>query len=477
MTTAVKDTHRADCPRERPVRQVSFGAATMLVREGAYANIFIVLTGGAFLTGLALFLGANDLQIGVLAAAPFLMQSAQLLSPFVFRDSGRSRGRMISMLGTSRIIWITAVPLVLFSGDWRLSVLLSIVAVSGLLTMIATPTWLDWMADIVPKELRGRFFSRRNAAIAGTTLAGTILGSLILDWGRSEDVEAFGFVAIVLLATIGALMAWREMKRILANDRVGGDANRAVRPNLTKPFRNGVFRQVLAAFALWNIAIGSSAAFFAPHMLLNLNMSFFQVGLYSCATALVGILSSRVWGRFIDRIGSKPVLNICAFGIALIPLIWLFPTEHSLWILIPEAIYSGLLWAGFNVAAFTLPLDRSPREDRTTYLSVFAAITGLAFFTASVIAGTAAETLSDWRGHFSGLTLVNYHLLFVGSSMLRLLTAGLIAYFHEPSELRLPMVIQIMGYAVLKRMSIGRQVFPFAADASSANDKPGGSPG
>ncbi|MEW5993308.1 MAG: MFS transporter [Candidatus Zixiibacteriota bacterium] len=368
-------------------------------------------------------------------------------------------------LAISRFLWLVLIPLVLLSGAWRLRVLIGTVLASGLLTMVSSPAWLSWIADIVPGSLRGRFFSRRNAAVAATTVAGTMLGSLILDWSRGRGAEAYGFAAIVLLAIAGAFLAWRVMSQIPNAGSVTSITDRP-RPDLFAPVRDRDFRRVLIVFAVWNIAIGSSAAFFAPHMLLNLKMSFFEVGLYTCATALVAIVSSRFWGGFIDRFGSKPVLNLCAFGTGLIPLIWLVPKETSLWILIPEAIYSGLLWAGFNLAALTLPLDRSPKANRTVYLSVFATVTGLAFFAASIAAGLVAEFLSDWSRSWAGLTLVNYHVLFLGSALIRLFAAVLLAAFHEPSEMRLPVVIQLMGYAVLKRMSIGRQVFPFAAAAS-----------
>lgn len=443
---------------------------SLLVWEGAHANVFIVMTGGAFLTGMAILFGANDFVLGALAAVPFALQSAQLLSPYLFTDPGRTKARIARTLAISRFLWLAIIPLLLLSGTWRLYVLIGIEAVSSLLTMISSPAWLSWMAEVVPQRIRGRFFSRRNAAVAATTVTGTVIGSLILDWSRLHDNEAFGFVAILLIAALGGLLAWRAMNRI-TDVHPKAKVTTARKIDALAPVRDSGFRKVLAIFALWNIAIGLSAGFFAPHMLLNLKMSFFQVGLYTCSTALVAVVSSRAWGVFIDRFGSKPVLNVCAFGISLIPIIWLFPQEGSLWILVPETVYSGLLWAGFNLAAFTLPLDRSTSANRTVYLSVFAAVTGLAFFTASIIAGYTAEIFSDWSQTLIGITLVNYHILFIGSAVVRLLTAGLMAAFHEPAEMRLPVVIQLMGYAVLKRISIGRQVFPFAADASASDEK------
>ncbi|MGD8922918.1 MAG: MFS transporter, partial [Candidatus Zixiibacteriota bacterium] len=58
--------------------------------EGAFANVFIVGTGGAFLTGMALLLGASDFEIGLLGAIPFLAQLAQICSAYLTdRNGGR----------------------------------------------------------------------------------------------------------------------------------------------------------------------------------------------------------------------------------------------------------------------------------------------------------------------------------------------------------------------------------------------------
>jgi MFS family permease len=305
--------------------------------------------------------------------------------------------------------------------------------------------------------------------IAATTMVVTVLGSLILDWSRNNSVESYGYMSLLLMAVAGALLGWYSMNR-MPDVKLITESTNFHKVDFLSPVRDKNFRNVLIVFAFWNVAVGLSAAFFAPHMLLNLKMSFFQIGLYSCATALVAVASSRVWGRYIDRFGSKPILNICAFGISLVPLIWIFPDQHSTWILIPEAIYSGLLWAGFNLAAFTLPLDRSPQVNRTVYLAMFAAVTGLSFFLASIAAGYFAEILSDWSWVSGGIILINYHMLFIASAIVRQVTAGIIASFHEPNEIRLPVVIQLMGYAVLKRISLGRQVFPYVADVILSDD-------
>lgn len=229
---------------------------------------------------------------------------------------------------------------------------------------------------------------------------------------------------------------------------------------LLDPFRNRSYRYLLFVFFVWNVAIGISAVFFAPHMLTNLKMSFTQIALYSSAVSLAAVLLNRPWGILIDRFGAKPVLAICAFGIALIPLVWVFPRADFRWILVIEALYTGALWTGFNLAAFNIPINNSPRNARPTYLAMFSVVTGLGFFLASLSGGFLAEFWSGISWHVGNQIVVNYHVLFVVSALLRLVAACLFLRFHEPSEKRIPIMIQFMGYAILKRVTLGRQLVP-----------------
>lgn len=57
--------------------------------EGAFATVHIGLTGGAFLTGYALMLGAGDVSLGVLAAIPFATQVFQLASAYLTARTGK----------------------------------------------------------------------------------------------------------------------------------------------------------------------------------------------------------------------------------------------------------------------------------------------------------------------------------------------------------------------------------------------------
>jgi len=437
--------------------------------EASYAQIFITLTGGVFITGLAILLGASDFELGLITALPFLSQVAQLLSLYLVQKYGGCKPVTIKALTWGRIVWLFLIPLLFFTGAWRLNLFLVILFVSGLLTMAVTPAWFTWMSELVPSKIRGRFFGTRNAYIAVATLIATVFGSLVIDFTKKHDMENVGFVILMVVAFIGGILAIRSMKA-LPQIKSPLDLSQQHFKQFVAPLKDARFRTLIIIFAAWNISIGLSAAFFAPQMILHLKMSFFLIGLYSAGGTLLAVFFNRPWGKFIDKFGSRVTLMICAFSISLVPMFWVFPRQDFLWVLIPELIYSGIVWTGFNLAAFTIPIDQSPRENRTAYLSVFAVATGLAFFVGSMLGGTIADIYKDFTLVIGPQTLTNYHILFVVSSLMRLLTALMFLRLKNPSEVHLPVIIQFMGYAVLKRLSIGRQIAHFETKEKEEED-------
>lgn len=428
--------------------------------EGMAANAFVILTGGAFLTGMAIFLGANDLQIGIVGAIPFLAQVAQLLSAGYSRVVGGRKKATLLALIVGRHVWLLGIPLFFMSGAWRIYAFGALLLISSIAIMIATPSWMSWIADVVPERVRGRFFAARNSVVAVSTIAATIAGGQIIDTYRSANSEGIGYAIIVGVAVLSAFIAVIFLSRVPDTEEAesfGGWRG------ILEPLQSLQFCHLLRLFFLWNVAIGISAAFFAPHMLTNLHMTFTDISLYTAATSISAVVITKLWGVLTDRFGSKPVLGVSAFGIAAIPLIWLIPTADTYWILWIEALYTGTLWAGFNLAAFTIPISNSPRKKRTIFLALFAVITGLAFFAASVIGGIIAQVSSGFRVELAGQMFVNYHLLFVISSILRFVSAVLILRFHEPNEKSIPIMLQFVGYAVVKHITVGRQIFPIHA--------------
>jgi len=166
-------------------------------------------------------------------------------------------------------------------------------------------------------------------------------------------------------------------------------------------------------------------------MIANLRMGFARMALYNGAIAAVRMLTAPLWGRALDRVGARPVLVACCFGLSISNAIWLFPREDVLWPLAVDAVLSGVLLAGQGLASFSLPLNVSSRGTRPFHLAAFAAAAGIATGVACAAGGALAHVLPAHVG-FLGRTLVGSQFLFLTSGVLRLGAAVLALRIVEP---------------------------------------------
>ena len=81
-----------------------------LQREAAFGSATTALTSGVILTAFALYFGANNLVVGVLASAPFLTQLLQAPAVLLVENCAAAGFANISAIST-------ATPVV--SIDWR----------------------------------------------------------------------------------------------------------------------------------------------------------------------------------------------------------------------------------------------------------------------------------------------------------------------------------------------------------------------
>ena len=414
-------------PSRGPLRR-SLNAA---VAEGATAEVFAACASGAVIIGWALYLGASAAVIGFLGALPLAAQVVSL--PAAWFTSARSRKAVtLWAVGISRLTFLPllALPMVNVDASTKLHLFLGIVAVSTIFSVVGNSAWVAWMGDLVPQRIRGRFVGRRTIyiSIAGTLTslgAAVLLDRLALIGWTGAALCALTFVAC--LAGVASVVLMLRQHEPAAPPEPGVSAWRTLRLALgdlrVRPF----LRYLLA----WNAAVGISASFFAYHMLTNLHTGFLVVAAHGVGVAALRIASAGLWGHAVDRIGARPVLVFCSFGIAASPLTWFFVTPDRLWLIAFDAAFAGFLWAGHGIAAFDLTIGLAPRASRPVYLGAFATAGGLGFGAASMLAGQLAGL---FPAHFqlAGEAWTNFHVLFLISAVARLAAAGLSLRLHDP---------------------------------------------
>jgi MFS family permease len=433
--------------------------------EGSFATAHAALTGGAFFTGYALFLGANDTLLGILAAVPFLAQAYQLVSAYITERTGKVKAVTVVGGVASRLLWVFPIALLFIPGlaaGARVGLFLAFYAVAYALMFISYNAWTNWMSDLIPARLRGRYFGSRNVAIVIVSLVVTLAAGVALDGFKAASLEREGFATLFgvgVLAAVGAAV-FIFKQPILPTK--AGDAG-AFTAKLRAPLADGNFRRLLLFFATWHFSWALPLAFWTVHQLKYLGMSYFEISLFNVIIGLTSAVGSRLWGKVTDRLGNKPVLIVNALAIGLLPIFWLVPRPGALWPIWLIPFWAGASWAGFSLATFTMPLALAPRETRNYYIAVFGIVTGAITFVGSALGGIIAQYAAGYVWVLGGVTFMNYHMLFVVSAAGRFVSVLFLKGVREPKATPVRAAVAFMGDALYERLTAVTQIIPIPA--------------
>ncbi len=391
------------------------------ILEGSLASVHIAVTLSSLVTAYALMLGANDFHLGLLSAVGAAGSLGALAGNWAAELAGGRKRMVVAAAVSGRSLWavLCVLPYLPVLPGWRLPAFFLTILLSNLLANAANNGWLSWMTDLVPLEQRGWFFGRRNTILGTVSMATTFASGKAYDWFKAVGRQEQGFVVIIGLAVLFALASGLMLSR---QWDPGSRRNQSPLPHrmFRTAFADSRFRPLLLFFIFWSLSTSVAGPFFGAHMIKNLRMPLGIIAVYSIIAGVVNLVFQPLWGRAIDRIGNKPVLVFNMLGIFFLPLFWLFAGPDfylPIWI---DAFLTGIFWPVFGLAAFNLLLLSAPESDRQSYLAVQSVCTGLSVFASSLAGGALAKWLGGVHLAFLGQRLVNFHLLFALSSLLRL---------------------------------------------------------
>lgn len=416
------------------------------ILEGSLAQVHITITTGSLLTAYALALGADAFQIGLVGAFTALATIGSLLGSQLVGKIGRRKPISLSASVGGRVLWgvLCFLPFVGLEPGAAFVIFLIVILLGNGLVNLSGTAWLSWMTDLVPIERRGRYFGLRNTVLGGIAMAVSFLAGRTYDafLARGERMEGLAavFGAAVASSALAGIVLGRQWEPPLR-----GESPRSLGEVVRQPIANRRFRRLLTFMILWSIATGIAGPFFGAHMIQNLGMSFSTIAIYSILAGSVNLVTQPLWGRVIDRVGNRPVLAFNLVGVFLLPLFWLLATPDRLWPIWTDAVLTGLFWPGYSLAGFNLVLATAPEENRSAYLGVQAMAVGIATFLAALAGGWAARLLSGFSAEWLGVTLVNFHILFAVSSVLRIALLPMALRLRESGARPVAALVTLVG--------------------------------
>jgi MFS family permease len=404
------------------------------IAEGALATSMATLLSGVFLTGFALSLGASKLEIGLLAALPFLSNVAQLGGAYVLERTGQRKWLCVGSLLLSRLVWLPVLATPLMPAEWRwlmAPLLLVIVGTSSVLSGIGGVAWLSWIRDLVPQAQRIRFLATRNQFDSALALTLSIAGAAFADaWLARWPGTQGGFASVFMTALACGFVGIRLLSAI-PDENPPADRESGVLDLMSAPLRDANFRRLLSYFSAWQLAVNLAAPFFAVYLLETLRLPLWKVTALHALGSIVGLAANRFWSRLGERFGAKPVLLVASFGEALYPALWLFIVPGTEWALPAVFAFTGLFSSPIATGGHNLVLGVVPERNASPFMATFSAVTGPMAAGAAVLGGLLATTLGS-DATLGPLPLNGLQIVFALSMVVRLGSLFLLGRVREP---------------------------------------------
>ena len=410
------------------------------VAEASVSTVMGTFIGGAFLIGFALTLGAGDLEVGLLASLPLLANLIQIAGSYIVARAGSRKRVCVTYLFLHRLMWafVAALPLFVFRGrleDFRVWIFMALLTVASVCASITGIAWTSWVADLVPKGFRGRFFSRRNMVAQMVGMVMAVAGGRFIDaWtGRHESPQMQGYGFMILFA-IGVVfgVAGVVLLRRISEPQMAVESGDSFLSQLRMPFEDTAFRMFMLFSVAWGFSTGIVGPFFSVYMINTLMIPFSVITLFGVVAGITTIVGTKLWGGMLDRIGPKPLYLMCGFGGCFTPLLWTFASPGNYAVIWVSNALSGFFFSGIGLAATGMMMNLAPAKNSSVFFAVFAAVTG-AFGALAPIAGGAIGELVRGRVLYEGfIMLSDIRLLFLTSTVLRLLSLTLLRFIAVP---------------------------------------------
>ena len=198
-------------PQATLSREETARSLRLMVGEGVASSAMFSLGSGGFMAAYALALGANNFQIGILAALPYISQIVQLPVILAVERFRRRKAMGLPAWLLANLMWlpIGAVPFLIDTpGPGAVALVIGLLALRGLFSPVWATVWPSWMRDLVPREIIGSYYGRRLGAITAVVIVVGLSGSFFVRWweGRSapgDDILAYSFLLIGGALTFG----------------------------------------------------------------------------------------------------------------------------------------------------------------------------------------------------------------------------------------------------------------------------------
>ena len=313
----------------------------------------------------------------------------------------------------------------------RIGLMLAMLVAFNAARGISACGFLPWMTHLVPEPVRGRFLARDQIAIALAMFGTLILAAVYLTGATGR----YAYPAMFFGSYAAALVSLAFLRRIPDVPVPRGDTARG-----PVPWREMLLHKPFLRLMIFNVtvfaALAASTVFWAPLLRDHHGATDGKIlGIHALMSGVM-VMSLLVFGRVIDRVGSRPLLILSGSAYMVHFGCWgalaarCLPFNLKTILLIQ--VTAGLATSLFNLANTRLVMSTVPQMGRSHFFAMFSVITNVTLGSLPVVWGAGLDAVGDWHASWGVWEWNQYSLLYAALTAVMLLACFLSRHLSEP---------------------------------------------
>lgn len=365
------------------------------ILQAFFATIFSLLTGGVFLSGFAIYLGASDGVVSYIILIPTICGIFLVIGGIFMENVHSKKKTVIALSILSKLLICSIVSIPLFVPEvYRQLVLLTVLAIAYILQALNGLIINKWFISIVPVNIRGRYFAVRQSFAVSVNVVFPLIAGWFMDTVHDQ------YVGFVVLFSLGLLAMAVE---VFAYTNIDEPVVESMERNNIKfidvirlPLQNREFCSYVLTLFIFYVFLYFSCSFTNVYMIRYLKLPYTVITLINTLSAILQIFMLRVWGTLSDKYGHQFVMNACMWFFAGETFLWAIASKSTIIIFIPIAcFFSAAGNSGFAIGVFNRRYTIIPEKGRTIYDGFYSAAIGIALLIAPILGGSFKSILAS----------------------------------------------------------------------------------
>jgi hypothetical protein len=219
-------------------------------------NTIYNLMTGAFITGYAILIGADDRITALLGVMSSITSIIQIFSPLLFEKIRRRKALIVSLFFTYRLMLVSIVFIPLIFQHNNLRIIALMVLYSSALTIMnfVHPAHISWQMSLVSVDMRSLFFSRRDFYSLTLNTIICLIAGKVIDIFQSYNHNYLGFAYVFTFTAVLVLIELIFMTKISEPKLPKTKVPLKLKSVFKLPIKDKLFRKVIVFSAIWNLA-------------------------------------------------------------------------------------------------------------------------------------------------------------------------------------------------------------------------------